>query len=241
MPAAVVKAFGRKTDSDPPLWPWKDVGFDANANRSATAVLGPHQTMTDDTLKSLPARRGHFLLESGYHTDIWFNLDGLFLDPNETTRRVVALAELFRPYEISAVCGPLLGGAFLAQAVAAHMGVRFYYTQRAQVENEGTLFSTVYRLPSELRKRVGGERVAIVDDMISAGSSVRATTTELTAAGAVISVVGTLMLLGHQAVEHFSTRGIPVVAVAKQEFNLWPPPECGLCKTGIALEDPTLH
>ena len=76
--------------------------------------------MTDDMLKALPARRGHFLLESGYHTDLWFTLDALFVAPKDIAPRVVALAELLRPYSISAVCGPLLGGAFLAQAVAAH-------------------------------------------------------------------------------------------------------------------------
>jgi len=32
-------------------------------------------------VEGVPARRGHFLLESGYHTDLWFSLDGLFREP----------------------------------------------------------------------------------------------------------------------------------------------------------------
>jgi len=35
--------------------------------------------MTSDLIKSLPARRGHFLLESGYHSDFWFTLDALHM------------------------------------------------------------------------------------------------------------------------------------------------------------------
>jgi orotate phosphoribosyltransferase len=196
--------------------------------------------MTSDLIKSLPARSGHFLLESGYHSDFWFTLDALFVEPGEIADLVAGLAELLRPYEISAVCGPLLGGAFLAQAVAAHMGVRFYYTQPEQrtVTVEGELFVARYRLPTELRRRISEERVAIVDDFISAGSSVRATAAELKEAGATTVVVGTMMLLGNQAAEYFAERTVPVVSVAKQEFNLWPPDECPLCRSDTPLENP---
>jgi orotate phosphoribosyltransferase len=194
--------------------------------------------MTDDILKALPSRRGHFLLESGYHTDLWFALDALFVAPHDMVQQVSAIAELLRPYSVSAVCGPLLGGAFLAHAIAAHMGLRFYFSQQVPFKTEGGLFTRQYRLPPELRRKVGNERIAIVDDVISAGSSVRATAADLTAAGASTVVVGTILLLGNHAVEHFSTRGIPLVALAHQRFNLWAPAECPLCRTGAPLEDP---
>ncbi|HEV8582764.1 MAG TPA: phosphoribosyltransferase family protein [Thermoanaerobaculia bacterium] len=148
------------------------------------------------------------------------------------------MAERLRPYSITAVCGPLLGGAFLAHALAAHLGVRFYFSQPVPSQADGGLFAAQYRLPAELRRRVGTERIAIVDDVISAGSSVRATAADLTAAGASTVVVGTLLLLGSQAVEHFSARGIPLVALAEQAFNLWAPVGCPLCRSGMPLENP---
>ena len=197
--------------------------------------------MTSDLIKSLPARRGHFLLESGLHSDFWFTLDALFVEPREIAAQVSSLSDLLRPYEISAVCGPLLGGAFLAQAVAACMSVRFYYTQPerpSDTTREGELFAARYRLPPELFRRISNERVAIVDDFISAGSSVRATAAELNEAGATTVVVGTMMLLGNQAVEYFTERAVPVVSVAKQEFHLWAPDECLLCRSGTPLENP---
>jgi orotate phosphoribosyltransferase len=194
--------------------------------------------MTDDIFKTLPARRGHFLLESGYHTDLWFTLDALFVAPQEIAPQVSVLAELLRPYSISAVCGPLLGGAFLAHALAAHMNLRFYFTQQIPSASDGDLFSAEYRLPSELRRMVAQERIAIVDDCISAGSSVRATAEELTAAGASTVVVGTLLLLGNQAEVHFSGRGVPLVALARRTFNLWAAAECPLCRTLVPLETP---
>jgi orotate phosphoribosyltransferase len=191
-----------------------------------------------DILKRLPTRRGHFLLESGYHSDLWFTLDALFVDPAELAPHVYALAKLLEDYSISAVCGPLLGGAFLAQAIAAFMGIRFYFTEPARSNIDAGLFRASYRLPPELRRRVGNKRMAVVDDIISAGSSVRATVSELNAAGATTVVVGALMLLGNQASEYFSARDIPLVACSRQNFNLWSPAECPLCRAGVKLENP---
>jgi orotate phosphoribosyltransferase len=199
-------------------------------------MQGSHTT--DDLLTSLPARRGHFLLESGYHTDLWFNLDALFVAPAELAPHIAALSELLRPHSISAICGPLLGGAFLAQAVASHMGLRFYYTQQVPGKTAGSLFAATYQLPAELRRQAGTERIAIVDDIVSAGSSVRATAEDLITTGAETVVVGALMVLGNQAFDHFADRGIPLVALARQHFNLWEPAECPLCYAGTSLENP---
>ena len=195
--------------------------------------------MDADLLNSLTARRGHFLLESGYHTDFWFSLDALFVEPELVETHITRLAELLRAHDVSAICGPLLGGAFLAQALAGQMKLRFYYTQpvAAETANEAGLFSTRYSLPDGLIRRVGNERVAIVDDFISAGSSVRATAEALTKAGATVEVVGTLMLLGNEAVSYFSERSIPVVSCAQKKFDLWPPDNCPLCQTGVSLEN----
>jgi orotate phosphoribosyltransferase len=85
----------------------------------------------DALLDSLPIRCGHFLLESGYHTDLWSELDALFLTPGALALHVERLAALLRPSAVSAICGPLLGGAFLAQALATHLGVRFISPNRA--------------------------------------------------------------------------------------------------------------
>lgn len=194
--------------------------------------------MEADLIQSLPLRRGHFLLESGYHTDLWFTLDTLFLDPEKIAEPVGALAELLRRYQVSAVCGPLMGGAFLAQALAAHMHARFYYSQPAEprAANDAILFGAEYVLPKGLSTQVRDERVAIVDDFISAGSSVRATRAALTTAGATTAVIGSLMLLGDESTDYFAKLSIPVVSVARKKFNLWSPEKCPLCQTDSPLE-----
>jgi orotate phosphoribosyltransferase len=194
--------------------------------------------MMEDVFATVPARQGHFLLESGYHTDFWFDLDALFVSPIALAPLVATLADRLRPYGISAVCGPLLGGAFLAQAVAIELGSRFYFTHPApHSEGEG-LYQAEYSLLPELQRRVRGERAAVVDDVISAGSSVRATCAALNNAGAEIVAVGALLVLGSAALDHFSAHRVPVEALSQRQFLLWNEAECPLCKSGSPLEDP---
>lgn len=194
--------------------------------------------MTADLLTALPARTGHFLLESGYHTDLWLTLDALFVEPDKVAPLVAALAGKLRSHAVSAVCGPLLGGAFLAQALAIALGVGFYYAEPAPASSEAGLFRAEYRLPSELTRRIRGARVAVVDDVISAGSSVRATVAALSAAGASTVVIGALLVLGDTAVQHFAGRHIPVETLARRDFPLWKPADCPQCLAGAPIEDP---
>jgi orotate phosphoribosyltransferase len=191
-----------------------------------------------DSLRGVTGRTGHFLLESGYHADTWFDLDVLFIDPMAMVPHVDELAALIRPHNVSAISGPLFGGAFLAQALAATMGVRFYYCEQAGSDSSSALFGATYRLPAGLLPHASRERFAVVDDVISAGCSVRAVVTELEAAGARTVVVGSLVVLGAKATEHFASVDIPLVTLDRRAFQIWLPADCPLCRLGAPLENP---
>src|ERR1044071_8717656 len=84
--------------------------------------------MTDMTLLSaVPVRRGHFRMESGYHTDLWMHLETLCRHPALVQPAARALADKLRPYRVDAVCGPLTEGAFVALMVAGELGCDFTY------------------------------------------------------------------------------------------------------------------
>ena len=118
------------------------------------------------------------------------------------------------------------------------MGVRFYFTELASSGANNELFAAKYRLPLALQRRAAEERIAVVDDVISAGSSVRATVAALRAACAQVVAIGTLDLLGTEAAAHFESQSLPLVAVARHAFDLWTPAECFLCRKGITIEAP---
>jgi orotate phosphoribosyltransferase len=56
-------------------------------------------------------RRGHFDLGTGYHGDLWLELDALFLRPASLRPQVDRLARRLREYRVDAVCGPMEGRA----------------------------------------------------------------------------------------------------------------------------------
>jgi orotate phosphoribosyltransferase len=192
--------------------------------------------VTDEFLSGLPVEHGHFRLESGYHSELWISLDTLFVSPHQLRPTVTALARRLALYQPTSICGPLLGGAFLAHALAMELAVKFFYAEPVG-DSSVSLFSTKYKLPEELRQQVRSERVAVVDDVISAGSSVRATHAELVAAGASVVVIGALALLGSKSAEHFQKINIPMEVLARRDFAVWAPEVCPLCQQGVPVEE----
>jgi orotate phosphoribosyltransferase len=194
-------------------------------------------TTAEAFLDLVAARRGHFKLESGYHGGLWLDLDALFADPRRVAPFVSLLAAALRRHEVAAVCGPLLGGAFLAQLVAQALEVTFCFTELQRSTDASRLYAAQYALPPPLVPRVRGRRVAIVDDVMSAGSSLRATCNELEAHDAEPVVVGALLVLGTRGEALFAERGLPVESVCRREYDLWLPSACPLCAAGVPISE----
>jgi orotate phosphoribosyltransferase len=193
--------------------------------------------MTEELLRLISAREGHFRLESGYHGGLWLDLDPLFVSPRGLRPFVDELAGRLARHDIGAVCGPLVGGAFLAQAVAAVLGIEFYFTERFVRDQTDGLYPFGYRLPPALCEAVRGKRAAIVDDVISAGSAVRGTFDALRACGAIPACMGAFLVLGSFASSFCSANDIPLEQLAHRDYSLWAPAECPLCAAGVPLED----
>lgn len=194
--------------------------------------------MDHDLLQLTTARAGHFRLESGHHGGRWLELDGLFRDPARLAPSIEALADLLRPRAPDVVCGPLVGGALVAQALAASLGVELSYAERFAPPGRAGMWAVEYRVPRGLRGHLAGKRVAIVDDAISAGSAVRGTYAEVIALGGRPVAVGALLLLGGGAAPFFDQAGVPLSSVLSLSYDLHAPDRCPLCAAGQPLEDP---
>jgi len=197
-----------------------------------------NETTAAAFLALVDARRGHFRLESGHHSRLWLDLDALFAEPRRIAPFVTTLASAIETHTVTAVCGPLLGGAFLAQLVAQALDVEFCFTERVKLADTGGLYRARYLLPAAFTSRVHNKRIAIVDDVMSAGSALRGTFAELRMHGAEPVVAGALLVLGSAGADHFVERGVAVEAVATKGYDLWLPSGCPLCSAGIPLEDP---
>jgi orotate phosphoribosyltransferase len=201
------------------------------------ADLGMTETTTAAFLDMVAGRRGHFQLESGHHSALWLDLDALFASPRRIDPFVTTLASALRVYSVTAVCGPLLGGAFLAQLVARALTVEFCYTERVMSPRVSGLYQARYCLPGAFPERLRGQRIALVDDVMSAGSALRGSYTELQAHGAVPVVAGALLVLGSMGAAFFAQCGVAVEAVVRDDYEMWLPSDCPLCAAGLPLEE----
>ena len=182
----------------------------------------------------LPARRGHFRLESGHHGELWLELERLFLRPAAIQPLAAALARDLLPHQIEVVCGPLIEGAFLATMVAQALDVPFTYSE-PRASSRGGLFPVDYPLPAGLHQVLAGRRVAVVNDVINAGSAVRGTLASLRTCGARPVAMAALAVLGTDADRLAAEADLPLEALARLPNQLWLPEECPLCARGVPL------
>jgi orotate phosphoribosyltransferase len=192
--------------------------------------------MDQELMQLVHARKGHFLLESGHHGDLWLDLELLCLHPERVQPFASELAKRLTEHRLDAVCGPLVEGAFVALLVAVELGVEFIYTERLDTTDSKDLFSVGYRIPAALRREVHGKRIGIVNDVINAGSAVRGTYADLKSHGAQTVAVASLLTLGDSAEQLAKGWNIDLVRIASQPNTYWTPSECPLCSAGMPVE-----
>ncbi len=191
----------------------------------------------NDVIHLLPARKGHILLESGHHGDLWLDLELLCLRPERIRRQAEQIAARLAAHNVEVVCGPLVEGAFVALTVAEKLGLPFTYAERFADVSRDALYPVQYRLPRALREVVRGKRVAIVNDVVNAGSAIRGTFADLQACGAQPVAIAALVVLGQPAAKFAADHKLALENIAFLPNEIWIPTECPLCRGSIPLED----
>ncbi|HUB58967.1 MAG TPA: hypothetical protein VL975_00775 [Candidatus Micrarchaeia archaeon] len=127
-------------------------------------------------------------------------------------------------------------GAYVALLVALELGCDFVYAERFANPSLEGLFPVEYRLPKALHGAVKGKGVAIVNDVISAGSAVRGAFRDLQFLGAEVIGIGALFGLGDSADKFAAKKHIALELLQRMPHNLWTREECPLCAAGKAIE-----
>src|SRR6202022_2854070 len=187
----------------------------------------------------MASRSGHFRFESSHHGDRWLEPDLLLQRPAALRPFAIALSQRLRRHDFEVVCGPLTGGAFLAQMVAEQCDVGFAFAERFAPPPSEALYQVRYRIPDALRDGLRGSSVAIVNDVTNAGSAVRCTYEAAVACGARPVALGTLIAFGAWSTRFTTENGLALEALERLGNNLWTPQECPLCAAGEPLEDPS--
>lgn len=127
---------------------------------------------------------GHFLLASGRHSGRYVEKFRVLEQPRVTSRLCAEMARRFAADDIECVIGPVTGGILLAFEVARLLGCRAIYAER---DESGSGFAL--RRGFQLQN---GERVLVVEDIVTTGGSAQKVVETVRAAGA--EVVGVALL-----------------------------------------------
>lgn len=161
---------------------------------------------------------GHFLLSSGLHSEQYLQSALVLQQPEIATELCAALAGNFRQECIEVVIAPALGGIFVAHETARALGVRAIFAER--VSGELTL-----RRGFTIRT---GERVLVVEDVITTGKSTKETIQVVQKAGGVVVAAAALIdRSGGKA-----DIGVPYKSLVTLSVPAYPQETCPMCKAG---------
>jgi orotate phosphoribosyltransferase len=181
--------------------------------------------------------RGHFDLGTGYHGDLWLDLDALLRRPAGLRQPVRWMADRLREHAVDAVCGPVEGGAFLAYAVADLLAAAFLPGYRTPGETAGYHLRPVpagdHSPP--VSGGIAGWRVGIVDDAVNAGTAVAACAAAVRTQDAVPVAVTSLLALGDASEAIPARLGVPFYPAATLPSRTWLAVQCELCINGFPL------
>lgn len=147
---------------------------------------------------------GHFILSSGLRSPIFLQKARVFMHPRKAEQLCQALADKIRAEgydDVAAIVSPAVGGIIPGYETARHLNLRALYTER--VEGRFQL-----RRGFEIRP---GEKVLVVEDIVSTGLSIRECIACLQELGA--DVVAACCLIDRSGGE--ADVGVPLVSLVR--------------------------
>lgn len=161
---------------------------------------------------------GHFILSSGLRSPVFLQKAKVFMHPAKAEKLCRALAQKIRAEgygDVSQIVSPAVGGIIPGYETARHLGVPAIYTERVEGKFE-------LRRGFELQP---GEKVIIVEDIVSTGISIRECIEAIRRTGA--NVVAAACLIDRSAGE--AEVGVPLVSLVQYKVPAYPadalPPE----------------
>lgn len=174
--------------------------------------------------KSGALLKGHFLLTSGLHSPVYWEKFRVLQFPAYTEQLCRMIANHFGNEKVQVVAGPTTGGIILAFEVARQLGVRGIFAEK---EGEERSFRRGFTVDAD-------ERVLIVDDILTTGSSIREVIAAVKKLGGNIIGIGVMVDRSEKAADF----GFPLFSCHRAATVTYRPEDCPLCAAGVPLTKP---
>jgi len=168
---------------------------------------------------------GHFVLRSGLHSRQYFQCALVLQHPRVAERLCGDLAAKLKNAGAQMVISPALGGLFVGHEVARALDVRHIFVEKSSA---GKL---------ELRRGfqiARGEKVLVVEDVVTKGGRVQETIDIVQALGGKVVGVGALVDRSGGKVGF----GVPFESLLGLSIDAFDPATCPLCQAGVPLIKP---
>jgi len=175
--------------------------------------------------KSGAVLNGHFVLASGLHSPVYWEKFQVLQYPGYTAELCRMIAKHFRDQKIQVVAGPTTGGIILAFEVARQLGVRGIFAEKTATRERA------FRRGFDIAP---GERVLIVDDILTTGGSIREVLAAVNGKRGQIIGIGILVDRSEQKIDF----GVPLFSCHRAATITYKPESCPLCASGIPLVKP---
>lgn len=167
---------------------------------------------------------GHFRLSSGLHSGNYVQCAKLLEHPKNAKAIGIALGEKVGSLGATKIVAPALGGVIIGYTVAEALDVPFIFTER----KEGAM---------TLRRGFAlddGERVVIVEDVVTTGKSTRETADVIAQHGG--DVVGFASILNRSGKPN--PFDAPYEFLLALNFETFDESSCPHCANGVAIDSP---
>lgn len=184
------------------------------------------------------ADNGHFLYSSGYHGNTYFDKDALYAQPQLSSLVGQGLAEMVGAWAPDAVLSPAPSGIALTQWAGFHLMKLLERPVLAlYVEKNGG--PDKFQLGRGLASFVAGRKIAIIDDNINDGLSIRHMIDVVNHHNGKVLGVATVMNRGRASIEKI---GNPphLVTLLQKNIERWSPEECPICPAALTTAPPRM-
>ncbi len=176
--------------------------------------------------KSGAVLEGHFLLASGLHSPVYWEKFQVLQYPNYTEQLCRMIAAHFQRQGVQVVAGPTTGGIILAFEVARQLGARGIFAEKTGTGKRA--FRRGFNIDP-------GERVLIVDDILTTGGSIREVMAAVSGQGGTIIGIGVLVDRSEQKIDF----GVPLFSCHRSITATYSPTDCPLCTAKVPLVKPS--
>lgn len=167
---------------------------------------------------------GHFILSSGLHSPKYLQCALALQRPSDAEVLGQAIAIKCRGVRIDAVASPAIGGLIIGFATAQALGTRFLWTERQN--GKMTLRRGFSVSP--------GERILVVEDVITTGGSTRECIAALAEAGGNVVAAASIIDRSNGTADV----GVARISLLSLDVPGYPPEECPMCANGIEAVKP---